>query len=216
MRKTPIKGSISAHAQTSRIENVIAQPKQLFSHLRSWRQRVGDPKRNEVSGHRKLQVNQHLIVVLRTCAPKLTCCDSLAFLWSKLTIFEGGKRAPRLACVLFTVATAALCLVAFVDARPAGTGPADRWILFLLVLARPALGFDVPIPCFRCYKCSTYTSLCNRVNANSSWVQSLKKDVTVVSTCSLGALLWLTNHDDPVVFAQQNSSCCISVPVTIF
>ncbi|GBN50899.1 X-ray repair cross-complementing protein 5 [Araneus ventricosus] len=42
-----MKRSITAHAQTSRIKNIIAQPKQLFFHLRSWQQRVGDPKRNE-------------------------------------------------------------------------------------------------------------------------------------------------------------------------
>ncbi|GBN08169.1 hypothetical protein AVEN_59285-1 [Araneus ventricosus] len=29
----------------------------MFSHRRSWRQRVGDPKRNEVSGYRKLHIN---------------------------------------------------------------------------------------------------------------------------------------------------------------
>ncbi|GBM39250.1 hypothetical protein AVEN_43651-1 [Araneus ventricosus] len=30
----------------------------MFSHRRSWRQRVGDPKRNEVSGYRKLHIHQ--------------------------------------------------------------------------------------------------------------------------------------------------------------
>ncbi|GBM37562.1 hypothetical protein AVEN_227962-1 [Araneus ventricosus] len=29
----------------------------MFSHRRSWRQRVGDPKRNEVSGYRTLHMN---------------------------------------------------------------------------------------------------------------------------------------------------------------
>ncbi|GBM57356.1 hypothetical protein AVEN_127091-1 [Araneus ventricosus] len=30
----------------------------MFSHRRSWWQRVGDPKRNEVSGYRKLHINR--------------------------------------------------------------------------------------------------------------------------------------------------------------
>ncbi|GBL94819.1 hypothetical protein AVEN_197505-1 [Araneus ventricosus] len=30
----------------------------MLSHLRSWRQRVDDLKRNEVGGHRRLQINQ--------------------------------------------------------------------------------------------------------------------------------------------------------------
>ncbi|GBN85493.1 hypothetical protein AVEN_139462-1 [Araneus ventricosus] len=30
----------------------------MFSDRRSWRQRVGDPKRNEVSGYRKLHINR--------------------------------------------------------------------------------------------------------------------------------------------------------------
>ncbi|GBM40691.1 hypothetical protein AVEN_159665-1 [Araneus ventricosus] len=53
-----MKRSISAHAQTSRIENIIAQPKQLFSHLRSWRQRVGDTR-----GTKILQYNVNLLDV---------------------------------------------------------------------------------------------------------------------------------------------------------
>ncbi|GBN88431.1 Zinc finger MYND domain-containing protein 10 [Araneus ventricosus] len=46
--KTPMKRSISAHARMLLDKNIIAQPKQMFSHLRSWRQRVGDPNRSQI------------------------------------------------------------------------------------------------------------------------------------------------------------------------
>ncbi|GBM11203.1 hypothetical protein AVEN_133930-1 [Araneus ventricosus] len=49
--------SISAHAHISLVKIIIAQPKQMFSQLHSWRQRVGDPNRNEVSGHRRVNIN---------------------------------------------------------------------------------------------------------------------------------------------------------------
>ncbi|GBN88231.1 hypothetical protein AVEN_141710-1 [Araneus ventricosus] len=40
--------SISAHADISLVKIIIAQPKQISSPLHSWRQRVGDPKRNGI------------------------------------------------------------------------------------------------------------------------------------------------------------------------
>ncbi|GBM47250.1 hypothetical protein AVEN_136844-1 [Araneus ventricosus] len=55
--RTPMKRLISAHARMLLVKNITAQPKQMFFHLRSWRRRVGDPKRSEVGGHQRLQIN---------------------------------------------------------------------------------------------------------------------------------------------------------------
>ncbi|GBL86956.1 PiggyBac transposable element-derived protein 4 [Araneus ventricosus] len=44
----------------SLVKIIIAQPKQMFSDLHSWRQRVGDPNRNEVSGHCRVNFNRKI------------------------------------------------------------------------------------------------------------------------------------------------------------
>ncbi|GBN01240.1 hypothetical protein AVEN_86108-1 [Araneus ventricosus] len=58
-----MRRSVCAYARLSLVKNIKTHSKQMFSHRRSWRQRVGDPKRNEVMADESDDSDPEMIIL---------------------------------------------------------------------------------------------------------------------------------------------------------